>query len=51
MKRSDTLYKTIYEGDCPLSKRSNISWMGFSEEGMLILMDDAGVVKGFNLRI
>jgi hypothetical protein len=44
MGHTDTLYKTLYEGQCPVSKRSSISWMGFSEEGMLVTMDDAGVV-------
>lgn len=51
MGHSDTLYQTLYEGQCPVSKRSSISWMGFSEEGMLVTMDDAGVVQGFNFKI
>jgi hypothetical protein len=28
-----------------------MTWMGFSEEGMLISMDDNGIVSGFNSKI
>ena len=48
MKTDDTLYHTLFEGQCPVSKRSSITWIGFSEEGMLSSMDDNGIVSGFN---
>lgn len=51
LKTSDTLYQVLYEGECPVSKRSSMTWMGFSEEGMLISMDDNGIVSGFNSKI
>lgn len=42
--------KTIYEGLCPLSRLSRLSWFGFSEEGQLSTMDDNGVISALNFK-
>ena len=43
-------YKTIYDSRCPVSRGSELNWVGFSEEGMLITMDSNGLITGLNLR-
>ena len=43
-------YKTVYDGQCPISRNAKLTWVGFSDEGMLITMDDFGIVSGFNYK-
>lgn len=43
-------FKTIYDGQCPVSKSSNISWFGFSDEGHLTSFDDNGIISAFNFK-
>lgn len=43
-------YKTIHNGNCPVSNKSELTWVGFSEEGMLTIIDSYGVVSGFNFK-
>ena len=43
-------YKQIYSGFCPISKNSNLDWLGFSDEGMLVVKDDFGVLSSFNFK-
>lgn len=34
-----------------MQKYSNLTWASFSEEGMLIVMNDNGVISGLNFKI
>ena len=43
-------YATLFDGQCPISHASELNWVGFSEEGMLITMDTNGVVNGLNFK-
>lgn len=43
-------YKVVLDDHCPISRRSNMTWFGFSDEGMLISVDDKGVVTALNMR-
>ena len=43
-------YKTIHVGNCPVSNKSELTWVGFSEEGMFTIIDSYGVVSGFNFK-
>lgn len=37
------------EGQAPLSHGSELKWVGFSEEGQLMSLSDAGVVSALSL--
>lgn len=43
-------YKVVLDDICPISRRSTMTWFGFSDEGMLISVDDKGVVTALNMR-
>jgi hypothetical protein len=43
-------FKTIFDDFAAVSQSSDINWVGFSDEGMLITMDSYGVVSGFNFK-
>ena len=47
---SKNLFKQVYDGFCPVSKNSNLDWIGYSDEGMLIVKDDFGVISSFNMK-
>ena len=41
-------YKIIHEGECPVQESSILTWVGFSEEGNLMTVNDNGLITGFN---
>lgn len=43
-------YKTVYNDFIHISRRSQLTWVGFSDEGMLITMDDKAVISGLNFK-
>jgi len=38
--------KTLYEGPVSLAPGSTLTWIGFSESNLLLIMDSSGVIKG-----
>lgn len=45
---SDKQYTTIYDIECPISRESNLVWIGYSEEGMLFTFDNEGLLRTLN---
>ena len=45
-----SLFKTKFEGQFPISREARVLWAGFSEEGMPMSYDDNGVLSGFNFQ-
>ena len=43
-------FKTIYDDCCPVSRRGNLTWFGFSDEGMLISQDNKGIVNALSMK-
>ena len=43
-------YKTVYDDYCHVSRHSMLTWVGFSDEGMLITMDSRGVISAFSFK-
>jgi len=43
-------YKTVFDDFAPVSKHGDLIWVGFSDEGMLITLDNMGVISGFDFR-
>jgi hypothetical protein len=43
-------YSVIKDLECPVSRYSNLSWLGFSEEGQLFTFDTEGLFRGLNFR-
>ena len=41
--------KNILEVPCPVSKYSNLIWLGFSEEGQLFSYDGEGIIRCLNM--
>ena len=41
-------YRVIFDTEFPLSKLSNLTWTGFSEEGQLFSLDNEGVLRCLN---
>ena len=39
-----------YDGQIPISRNSHLTWIGFTEEGMLSAMDDNGIVTALNFQ-
>lgn len=42
-------YPVLHDIDCPISRYSNLIWLGFSEEGQLYTYDNEGVFRGLSL--
>lgn len=38
----------MYDIECPISHRSNLIWLGYSEEGMLFTFDNEGILRTLN---
>ncbi|TNV85001.1 hypothetical protein FGO68_gene11836 [Halteria grandinella] len=45
-----TSYAVIKDLECPISRYSNLVWIGYSEEGQLFTYDSEGVFRGLNCR-
>lgn len=41
-------YQIVYDIELPITKFSNLIWIGFSEEGMLYTYDNEGVLRTLN---
>ena len=41
-------YRILYDIECPITKHSNLTWIGFSEEGQLYTYDNEGVLRALN---
>jgi hypothetical protein len=41
-------YNILYDIECPISKDSNLVWIGYSEEGMLFTFDNEGLLRTLN---
>jgi chromosome transmission fidelity protein 4 len=37
-------FTTLYDSQCPVSVASDLTWVGFSEEGLLTTMDSNGII-------
>jgi hypothetical protein len=42
-------YRILLDAECPISRDSNLIWIGFSEEGQLMSFDGEGVVRAFSV--
>ena len=42
-------YRVLFDTEFPISRDSNLVWMGFSEEGQLISFDSEGVMRAFTV--
>ena len=42
-------YRVLFDTEFPISRDSNLVWMGFSEEGQLISFDNEGVMRAFTV--
>ena len=42
---SNKSYHTICDIECPISRYSNLTWIGYSEEGQLYTYDNEGIVR------
>jgi len=40
-------YRVLFDIEFPVSRDSNLIWMGFSEEGQLFSFDSEGVMRAF----
>lgn len=45
---SNRNYKILYDVEFPLSRMSNLTWTGYSEEGQLFSFDNEGVLRCLN---
>lgn len=45
---SNKNYNILYDIECPISKNSNLIWLGFSEEGILYSFDNEGILRSMN---
>jgi len=43
-------FRTVFDGQCPCSRNSQLTWVGFSEAGMLTTMDSFGVISSLNFQ-
>jgi hypothetical protein len=43
-------FKTVYNDFVHVSRRAQLTWVGFSDEGMLISMDDKGIISGLSFK-
>lgn len=42
--------KVEHDAEFPISRNSHLTWLGFSEEGMLSAMDDNGMISALNFQ-
>ena len=47
---NNKLYSTLFEGQFPVAKSSNMTWVGFSEEGLLATLSIDGVLSALNFK-
>ena len=45
---SNRNYNILYDIECPISRYSNLVWLGYSEEGMLFTFDSEGLLRTLN---
>jgi alpha-D-ribose 1-methylphosphonate 5-triphosphate synthase subunit PhnI len=45
---SNRSYKTMLDAEFPMSREATLEWLGFSDEGLLLSFDSAGVIRAFN---
>lgn len=43
-------YTILHDIECPISRYSNLIWMGFSEEGQIFTYDNEGVFRSLNFQ-
>jgi chromosome transmission fidelity protein 4 len=43
-------FQTIKDVECPISRYSNLTWFGFSEEGQLCNYDTEGIMRSLSFR-
>ena len=42
--------ETIAKGLCPLNSDAHLRWVGFSEEGQLMVISDSGIVSALSMK-